>query len=58
MGGNVSEGNKHGGVNGNGVVDQGSDDLLDKGNQLGRENVGGIRGFGVLDGSAIVGSLP
>ena len=57
LGRNVADGNEHGGVNSYGVVEQGSDDILEKGDSLWWEHGGGIRGFGVLDCSAIIGSL-
>ena len=58
LGGNGDEEKEHGQVNDNGVVEKGSNDFLEKGDQLGKDHGGRIRGFGVLDGSVIVGSLP
>ena len=58
MGGNGAKGNEYGGVNGDVLLYQGFNDFVDKVDWLGREHGGGIRGFGVLDFSAIVGSLP
>ena len=58
LGGDRAEGGKYGRVNGNGVVQQGPDDMLDEGDGLGWQYRRFVRVIGPLDRRAIRGCFP
>ena len=58
LGGDRSEGRKHVWVDGDGVVQQGPDDLLDEGDGLGWQEMRFVRVIGPLGHRAICGFLP
>jgi hypothetical protein len=57
-GGNGTESDQHGGVNGAGIVEESADDFLDAMEVRGWERSGGVGRWGELDGDAIAGRDP